>query len=454
MDKNIFEFPVTIYGELEKFNDVLTKARCRIFYKYGNRNGTYITDDFAEKLINTLHYVPIKGIHDGEDFTDHGENRDDGRIYGIVPESNNFSWETHLDEDGVEREYACTDVLIFNSLYKEAKDIVGKAQSMELFSPTLKYSYQVIKGMRWVVFEEGSFLGLQVLGDTVEPCFEGAAFYSLQDSITKTINKIKEYALTHQSEGGKTGMHMINFKMSDDDKFSALWSLLNTEYNEENNWAVTYGIVSVYDDYAVVRSYETGDLMRAYYTKNDEEDSLVINSMEQCFIIEVTEKEKTTIEALRGLNGDTYELVSETLTSAQENFEKVSEFNTKIEELNASVSTLVSERDNSIAEYNTTVEKLSALTEELETLKAYKLGIETEQKEAVIAEYENQLSEEVLGTYREKLSEYTVVELDKDLAYELKKSNPSAFSKNPTVAYVPKDEPKGGINEILSKYKK
>ena len=98
MNKNIFEFPVVIYGNLEKFNDVLSKARCRIFYKYGNRNGTYITDEFAEKLISSLHYVPIKGIYeeDETDFTDHGKSRGEGRIYGIVPETNNFAWENIL----------------------------------------------------------------------------------------------------------------------------------------------------------------------------------------------------------------------------------------------------------------------------------------------------------------------------------------------------------------------
>ena len=50
MNKNILEFSVNIYGNLEKYNEVLSKARCRIFYKYGNRNGTYITDDFATEL--------------------------------------------------------------------------------------------------------------------------------------------------------------------------------------------------------------------------------------------------------------------------------------------------------------------------------------------------------------------------------------------------------------------
>jgi len=456
MNKNIFEFPVVIYGNLEKFNDVLSKARCRIFYKYGNRNGTYITDEFAEKLISSLHYVPIKGIYeeDEKDFTDHGKSRGEGRIYGIVPETNNFAWEKHLDEDGVEREYACVDVLIFTSLYSEANEIVGKAQSMELFEPTLKYHFEVINGVKWAVFDDGCFLGLQVLGDNVEPCFEGAAFYTLQSSIEQIVNKIKEYTLNYQLKGGKTEMPKINFKLSDDDKFDALWSLLNTEYNEESGWMVTYGIVAVYDEYAVVRSYETGDYERVYYTKDDEKDSVTITSREKCFIIDVTEKEKATLDTLRSLNGGSYELVSDSLINAQENSEKVLEFSTKIEELNTSISTLTTERDNSIAEHNLAKEQISTLTEELDSLRAYKLGIETEQKEAVLVEYEAQLPDEVIETYRKKLADYTALELDKELAYELKKANPSVFTKTPGTGYVPKDNPRGGIEEILLKYKK
>ena len=249
-------------------------------------------------------------------------------------------------------------------------------------------------------------------------------------------------------------MPKINFKLSDDDKFSALWSLLNTEYNEESGWLVTYGIVGIYDEYAVVRSYETGDYERVYYTKDDEKDSVVINSKEKCFIVDVTEKEKATLDTLRSLNGGSYELVSDVLTNAQENSDKVSEFSTKIEELNTSISTLTTERDNSIAEHTLAKEQVTTLTEELGTLKEYKLGIETEQKEAILAEYENQLSDEVLENYRKKFTEFTALDLDKELAYELKKTNPSVFTKTPGAGYVPKDDPKGGIDEILLKYKK
>ena len=177
---NNFEFPVSVYGKLEKYNEVLSKGRCRIFYKYGNRNGTYITDEFSEKLLSTIAYAPVKGIYEYDDFTDHGKRRSEGRIYGIVPENYNLQWEEHEDEDGVVRTYACVDVLIFTALYEEANEIIGKAQSMELYEPSLKYHREIIHGQQYIVFEEGCFLGLQVLGNEVEPCFEGAAFFQLR----------------------------------------------------------------------------------------------------------------------------------------------------------------------------------------------------------------------------------------------------------------------------------
>ena len=39
-DLIIKDFPVTVYGNLEKYSDVISKGRCRIFYKGANRNGT------------------------------------------------------------------------------------------------------------------------------------------------------------------------------------------------------------------------------------------------------------------------------------------------------------------------------------------------------------------------------------------------------------------------------
>lgn len=449
---NNFEFPVSVYGKLEKYNDVLSKGRCRIFYKYGNRNGTYITDEFSEKLLSTIAYAPVKGIYEYDDFTDHGARRSEGRIYGIVPENPHLQWEEHEDEDGVVRTYACVDVLIFTALYKEASDIIGKAQSMELYEPSLQYHREIIHGQQYIVFDEGCFLGLQVLGKDVEPCFEGAAFFQLQENIEEVVKKIQEIEMIY-SKGGQKEMPQMNFKLSDSQKFDALWSLLNPNYTEEGNWTIDYAICDVYDEYALAYSYENAQYERIYYTKNDETDSVALGEKVRVYVVDVTEKEKTTLDTLRDLNGGTYELVNENLEHAQENAEKISGFELKVTELENNIATLNTEKSTVQSSYELEHQKVESLTAENEGLKQYKLSIEAEQKNAVFTEYKDKLSEEILDTYREKAAEYSVADLDKELAYELKKTNFSFYEKKDN-GYLRKDVQKNGIDEILARYVK
>lgn len=449
---NNFEFPVSVYGKLEKYNDVLSKGRCRIFYKYGNRNGTYITDEFSEKLLSTIAYAPVKGIYEYDDFTDHGARRSEGRIYGIVPENPHLQWEEHEDEDGVVRTYACVDVLIFTALYKEASDIIGKAQSMELYEPSLQYHREIIHGQQYIVFDEGCFLGLQVLGKDVEPCFEGAAFFQLQENIEEVVKKIQEIEMTY-SKGGQKEMPQMNFKLSDSQKFDALWSLLNPNYTEEGNWTIDYAICDVYDEYALAYSYENAQYERIYYTKNDETDSVALGEKVRVYVVDVTEKEKTTLDTLRDLNGGTYELVNENLEHAQENAEKISGFELKVTKLENNIATLNTEKSAIQSNYELEHQKVESLTAENEGLKQYKLSIEAEQKNAVFTEYKDKLSEEILDTYREKAAEYSVADLDKELAYELKKTNFSFYEKKDN-GYLRKDVQKNGIDEILARYVK
>ncbi len=198
-------------------------------------------------------------------------------------------------------------------------------------------------------------------------------------------------------------MPKINFKLSDAQKFDALWALLNPEFNEEGNWTVTYSISAVFEDYALAFNYETGESERIYYAKNDETDMVEITEHVKCFIVDVTENEKNTLDTLRALNGGTYELVSDVLTNAQENSEKIEEFSAKIEELNGTVATLNTEKteaEATIEQYttdlNTANETISSLNEEVTALQNYKLEIENNQKKAVINQYAEMLSEELL----------------------------------------------------------
>lgn len=455
MQREIYEFPVTIYGNFEKYNEVLSKARCRIFYKYKNRNGTYITDSFAEKLLSSIPYAPVKGIYSyGEnDYEDHGNARDEGRIYGIVPENPNIAWEEHLDKDGIVRTYACADVLVFTALYGEASEIIGKSQSMELYGPSLKYHEAIIQGEKYIVFDDGCFLGLQVLGDKVEPCFEGASFYTLQNSIQYAIDQIRTY--------GGMKMPKVTFKLSDSQKFDAIFNLLNPEFNEEGNWTITWCITAVYDDYALAINYDKGEYARVYYTKDDTNDMVTLGEIVKCYVMDITESEKQTLDTLRILNGETYEKVSDVLASAQDNFDKAQQYSSQIEELNTTINTLQEAQNTyttELEQYKTQINdvnaSLASLQEENNSLKQYRANIEDAQKAEIIKEYTELLSEEILAKYTENIDKYGIDELDKELAYEVKKSNSSVFQKKDNEGYLPKDMNLEGISAILSKYKK
>jgi chromosome segregation ATPase len=81
-----------------------------------------------------------------------------------------------------------------------------------------------------------------------------------------------------------------------------------------------------------------------------------INEHVKCFIMDVTESEKNTLDTLRALNGGTYELVDDVLANAAENSTKVEELSAKIDELNETITTLTTERDSALSqstEYST-----------------------------------------------------------------------------------------------------
>lgn len=469
------KFSVTIYGDLKKYNEVLSMGRCRIFYTGANRNASFITEDFAARLIKTLPYTPVKGIYDGEDYGKH-DKPTDGRIYGIVPDEAklDFAWEDHLDEDGVLRTYACCNVFLFTAIYDEAAEIIGKPQSMELYPPSIKGHFEMIGGMKYFVFEEGCFMGLQVLGDDVEPCFEGAAFFELYNSLIEVVKKIENYQIN--DEGGQD-MPTLNFKLSDGQKHELLFYALNPNFTEEGNWTIECSICEIYDEYALVWNYETNKYARAYYTKN-EDDTITLGDVVDAFIVDVTETEYNTLMAVQALNNGTYENMQEVVEKGLKADEQISEFEQKLAENEETISTLTTERDTfstqaeeaqtQIEELNGTVEELNGtidglnetvegLNATVEELNTFKSGVETEKKTAIVDKYALRLDEEKIEAYRARLGEFTISDLEKELALELVAHDPSIFSaQGAQNGFIPKSDEyeEGSLEALLSKYKK
>jgi len=181
-----FQFALEIIGDVETFSPLISKARVRIFYEKKNRNFGYITPEFAEKLIKQLPYIPVVGIFNEskQDFTSHKADRSLANMYGLVPEQPNGKWETFLDSDGVERTYYAVDVYLYTGRWPEANKIVGNPQSFELDKDSIKGDWKRIDPTdpsEYFVYTDANFVGLMVLGKDVEPCFEGAAFFELQN---------------------------------------------------------------------------------------------------------------------------------------------------------------------------------------------------------------------------------------------------------------------------------
>lgn len=438
------EFQIQLTGEPQSVSPVLSKMRARVFYKYDNRNGAYITDEFAEKLLNSIPYAPIKGIYtlEDEDFTDHGQARDLGRIYGVVPEQYNLAWETHQDEDGIERIYATVDVYIYTALYKEAQQIKDKSLSMEIYRNSIKGKWKRFGGVEYFEYSDGCFLGLQVLGDSVEPCFEGAGFFTLKDQISEIIEQY-----TKQKKAGGTKMDFNIFELSNAELGKTLFELLNTEdkkfcifnIDEEKNTCLAYNLT---DKVCVEVPFEKQDDV---YTLG--EPTILCAAL-------YTQAENEALNALKDANEGTFEKINENFVKVADFNSKIEEFNSKIVELEAANSTLLQEKENLTTQYTAAVGDLAQAREEVNSLQNYRLSIESAQKNSIIDKYAALLPQETIDEFRNSLDKFSLVDLEKELAFSYMKTG-AAFTQRENYTLVPKADPqKSGIEAILDNYEK
>ena len=487
-DNVCLNFDVSIYGNMETVTDTISKCRVRIFYKGLNRNRTYISDDFANQLISSLPYAPIKGIfnYGDVDFEDHGEDNTDGRVYGIVPERHNFAWERHVDDDGVEREYATADVYLFTGLYPEASLISGKPQSMEIFKNTLKGEWKIWEdGKPYFHFYHGSLVGLQTLGRDVEPCFEGSAFFSLCKDLQDCVNYIKQLDKNNKEEEGEE-MDKTLFRLSDHEKADILFELINPNFNEEGNWELNGIVTDVYDDYALYVN-QTG-YHRAYYTKDG--DNVILGETMDVKITDVTSSEYAALEAMKAISG-TYEAAQESYTNLEN---RVNELEAEKETYTAEKTTLeeekatleaeketytvekeglessIAEKDAKISEYETQISDLTAenvrlenekndIISENESLGAFKKNVEKEKKTAIINEFAAHLTDEQIENFKSVMDDFEIADFKKEVCTAAYDADPTIFSNREDNGLIFKGgNPAGikaetGVIGLLNKYK-
>ena len=456
---NIGTFEVSVYSPLTKFNETMSKARVRIFTKGLNVNASFIDENVATKLLNTLTYTPIKGIYsdEHEDFRGHRKNEDETeKIYGFVPPDANFAWEPFKDKDGVIRDYACADVILWTSIYEEAKSIVGKSQSMELHRPSINGFWEEQNGRSHFRFTDASFLGLQVLGDDIEPAFDSAGFYEVYTAFTKALDEL------NIMEGGNEVMLRPKYKRQANEALENFWAILNPNFSAEGNWEIQTEILSVSGETALTFNFETEEYELVTFSKDEETGEYSVAEKEVKVLVyqeEVEEgepeeepvSEEEVIEEEEVEEG-AEEVIEEEEKSEEENLEN----GTQTEEPEEQNSTLDLENKALTAQVDSLSADKANMEKELEELREYKASVEKARKEAVLQQYSEILSSEIIDSYTAKIDSYAeIVDLEKDLAYEYARNAQDLFSRkeDDSIAF-PKDKNLNDIESILSLYPK
>ena len=384
---------------IEPYNPLISQCEIKILYVGENRNGSYITEDVAKDMANSLPGTPIVAafIEDKDDFGDHGHviTIEDGEIkfscktqpYGFVKFSCKtqpygfvapdakvwFQDFTDTDEFGNEviRKYLMTNGYLWTGQYPEIQKAIdeGLPQSMELDEASLDghWATNAKSGVEFFIINDATFSKLCILGSDVEPCFEGASVTdkqvsknftadpSFMNTLFTMMNELKN-ALQYKNEGG-SGMEDTALETQE------------VEVEETETQGSEFVAEDSHADNSAPTSFQDDD------------------------------EEETGETGETGEDGDAVD---------DDDDEKKPRQNHSLEEVESQFAALQAE--------------LEATKAELEALREFKLGIENQQKDELIAKY-HMLSDEARNEISEHKSEYTIEEIEAKLALAFVKEN-------------------------------
>ena len=378
------------------FSPLVSKCTIKLVYVGQNRNGSYMSKDTLIKMAPTVRACPIVGCYrdEIEDFGDHGHvvTIEDGEIkfacktrpYGFVAPDARVWFQNFVDVDEfgneIEHEYMMTTGYLWTGQFPESQQVIdeGKGQSVELDEDTLDghWANDAKSGMDFFIINDAIFSKLCILGDDVEPCFEGA---SITGGVDSNYTESTEFAHTlytmikqlQETIGTKEGGKNMPEKPEELEETGVTTDFVATsgKTEEEESQDET-------KDSEAKKEEETPSEEAKPATENAVKDD---KEQEEQQVAEEKKEEEQTEAKKRECSLD--ESDSDAATSA----------------------TFALEQEN------------AALKAELESLREFKLQIENEKKDALIAKY-HMLSDEDKADIIAHKEEYTLEQIDEKLA--------------------------------------
>ena len=373
--------------DIVPLNPLISKCQIKVCYvgEQPNRNGSVITEEVAREMARSLPGSPIVGryLEDKKDFEEHSREmsikngelvfEDVTQPYGFVDLGAKV-WFQDFSDDGVTHKYLMTEGYIWTGRYPEAQRIIDKGnnQSMELDQKSLNgnWSTNLNEGYEFFIINEAVISALCILGEDVEPCFEGASIekvqFALEDSfkteLFSMMNEIKEFL----SKGGKP--------VEDNEK------IIDEVTSVEETEVVT--------DFAEeVKEEETTEIVEAEATEEVvAEEAPATEEVVETKFAEAEEAKEVAAEAP----------AEEEAPEATYNLEEIPEF---------------IELTKSFAAAQAQIESLTA---ELESLREFKCSIERTEKQELIEKF-YMLSDEDKKDVVDNIDSYSLSEIEAKL---------------------------------------
>ena len=406
------------FVNVSPYNPLISQCEIKVLYVGQNRNKSFITKEVATEMANSLPGCPIVGYYkeDKGDFADHGDKvviDDEGlhfecmtKPYGFVAPDAKVWFQKFVDTDEfgneIEREYLMTTGYLWTGQYKEAQQIIedgGKPHSMELDEDTLQgnWSKDIKSGMDFFIINDAIFSKLCVLGDDVEPCFEGSSVSApnISSSFTKVDEDFKQTLFTMMDElkfalkGGK--------EMPEINEQEVVVDEVSTSVETEGDATITEGVE--------IEDAAATDVEVDFKKKEDEEDAVAEeDTSKEDDYKEEDEKKKDYVK-------------EEDKKEEPQKEEEDKEENEKPETKSACKDDDDEKKKYQILQdkYTELEEKYAALEEKHNELVEFKASVEKKEKEELINSF-YMLSEEDKKDVIENIDKYSKHEIEAELS--------------------------------------
>lgn len=384
-------------------NPLMSSCEIKVFYIGENRNGSYIKKDVAEEMAKSLRGAPIVGYYkeSKEDFTDHGEKvvfDDEGvhfecvtKPYGFVAPNAEVWFQTFDEQDDfgntIQRQYLMTTGYLWTGQFPEAQSIIeeGKPQSMELQDETLEghWAENPNTGVGFFIIDDAVISKLCVLGDDVEPCFEGASV-TAADTKFELNNEFKRtlFSMMKDLEFALKGEKAVSTENIAENSVETENTLSSDFVKDEDKK----------EDSAIEKKEESKD------TQKKEEEKFTNSQNDK------KEEDKESQETEDSGNSESEE-ESDSKKDEEEDKKKVEQNSLQINE----------EFEALQAKYDELSTQFSALKEQNEALLAFKNSVEDAQKDELISKF-YMLSDEDKKDVIENKSNYSLEDIESKLA--------------------------------------